>query len=149
MKGKRWVRCVDVNVLIYAHRPESQHHGQYRSWLEHARRDEEPLGLSDLVLSGFLRVVTNPRVFRDPTPLGTALEFVHALRGSPASMGIAPGERHWPIFVSLCDRVGATGNTIPDAFLAALAIEHGASWVTADRGFARFPDLRWVHPLDG
>lgn len=143
------MRCVDVNVLIYAHRPESRDHGNYLTWLENARRDEEPLGLSDLVLSGFLRVATNARVFRDPTPLGTAIDFVEALRRSPAAIGIAPGERHWATFLSLCDRVGATGNTIPDAYLAALAIEHGATWVTADRGFARFPDLRWVHPLDG
>jgi hypothetical protein len=143
------VRCVDVNILIYAHRPEGRDHDAYRAWLEGARTDVEPLGISDLALSGFLRIVTNPRVFRDPTPLDTAIEFVDALRASPGSLAISPGDRHWQIFIDLCQRTGATGNRVPDAFLAALAIEHGADLVTADRGFGRFPGLRWFHPLDG
>jgi toxin-antitoxin system PIN domain toxin len=142
------MRCVDVNVLVYAHRPESPDHAGHRDWLDHARRDPEPLGLSDVVASGFLRVVTHPRVFREPTPLGLGLEFLTALRTSPATTPIAPGDRHWDLFVDLCERTGATGNRVPDAYLAALAIEHGAAWITADRGFARFPGLRWRHPLD-
>jgi uncharacterized protein len=142
------MRCVDVNVLVFAHRPESDRHERFRSWLDEARRGREPLGLSDVVLSGFLRVVTHPRVFREPTPLEQALRFVDSLLAGPASMTIAPGERHWPIFTALCRDVGATGNRIPDAYLAALAIEHGATLATADRGFARFPGLRWGHPLD-
>ena len=96
-----------------------------------------------------MRVVTHPRLFREPSPLAVALDFADALRGSPATQRLSPGERHWPIFVDLCRRVGATGNVVPDAFLAALAIEHGATWVTADRTFGRFPGLRWEHPLDG
>lgn len=142
------MRCVDVNVLVYSHRPESPDHRAHRRWLEEARQGHEPLGLSDLVLSGFLRIVTHPRVFREPTPLETALEFASSLRASPAAQPIHPGDRHWEIFADLCRRVAATGNVIPDAFLAALAIEHGATWVTADRSFGRFPGLRWQHPLD-
>jgi toxin-antitoxin system PIN domain toxin len=143
------MRCADVNVLVYAHRPESPDHVAYRAWLERARTGHEPLGLSDLVLSGFLRVVTHPRVFREPSPLDVALDFVAALTGSPAASVVTPGERHWSVFTDLCRAVGATGNVVPDAFLAALAIEQGATWVTADRSFARFPGLRWEHPLDG
>lgn len=142
------MRCVDVNVLIFAHRPEASNHAEYRAWLDSARRGSEPLGLSDVVASGFLRVVTHPRVFKEPSPFGVALEFVDALRGSPATTPVGAGERHWEIFVDLCTRVEATGNTIADAYLAALAIEHRAVWITADRGFARFPGLRWEHPLD-
>jgi len=142
------MRCVDVNVLVYAHRPESDRHEEYRSWLDEARRGREPLGLLDAVLSAFLRVVTHPRVFREPTPLELGLTFVESLRAGPACMPIAASDRHWPIFVDLCRRVGATGNRVPDAYLAALAIEHGATLTTADRGFARFPGLRWEHPLD-
>jgi hypothetical protein len=141
--------CVDVNVLVYAHRPESPDHADYRAWLDTARSGHEPLGLSDLVLSGFLRVVTHPRVFREPSPLGVALDFVESLVRSPAASVVRPGERQWPIFVELCRATGATGNVVPDAFLAALAIEQGAAWVTADRTFGRFPGLRWQHPLDG
>jgi toxin-antitoxin system PIN domain toxin len=142
------MRCVDVNVLVYAHRPESDRHERFRLWLDEARRGREPLGLWDVVLSGFLRVVTHPRVFREPTPLEVGLAFVESLRAGPACMTIAAGDRHWPIFVDLCRRVGATGNRVPDAYLAALTIEHGATLATADRGFARYPELRWEHPLD-
>lgn len=148
MKASRCVRCVDVNILVNAHRPEASGHERYRDWLEDARRGPEPLGLSDIVLSGFLRVVTHPKVFKEPTPLEEAIAFVEVLRSSPAVIPIAPGDRHWPIFRDLCTKAQASGNLVPDAFLAALAIEHGATWVTADRGFARFPDLRWQHPLD-
>jgi len=61
---------------------------------------------------------------------------------------LIPGPRHWEIFARLCRKIGARGNRVPDAFLAALAIESGSEWMTADRGFARFPGLRWRHPLD-
>ncbi len=98
--------------------------------------------------SGFLRVVTHPRIFREPTPLGIALEFVEILGASPATVPVLPGERHWEIFTDLCTRVDARGNKVPDAFLAAIAIEQGATRVSADRGFAGVPGLRWIHPLD-
>jgi toxin-antitoxin system PIN domain toxin len=142
------MRCVDVNVLVYAHRPESPRHEEHRAWLDHARRGIEPLGVSAIVASGFLRVVTHPRIFREPTPLDGALAFLDVLEASPATTDVAPGARHWEVFTDLCRRVGAIGNLIPDAFLAALAIELGATWISADRGFARFPGLRWQHPLD-
>lgn len=142
------MRCVDVNVLVYAHRPEAPSHAAYKAWLEDARRAHEPVGLSGVVASGFVRVVTHPRVFREPTPLGTALGFVEALRASPAVAEVEAGDGHWHVFTRLCRAVEATGNTVPDAYLAALAIEHNATWVTTDRGFARFPELRVVHPLD-
>jgi hypothetical protein len=143
------MRCVDVNVLVYAHRPESPDHERYRAWLEQARRDDEPLALSSLVLSGFLRVVTHHRVFREPTPLATAVDFVQALRSSPNAVSVSPGERHREIFVGLCREVGARGNDVPDAYHAAVAVENGATWYSADRSFARFRTLRWAHPLDG
>jgi uncharacterized protein len=101
------------------------------------------------VLSGFLRVVTHPRVFAAPTPIETALAFADALRGHRNAVVIAPGARHWDIFTELCRAAEAKGNLVPDAYLAALAIESGSDWITADRGFARFPRLRWRHPLDG
>jgi toxin-antitoxin system PIN domain toxin len=143
------MRCVDVNVLVYAHRPESPDHLAHRSWLDAARQGSEPVGLPAIVASGFLRVVTHPRIFREPTPLAVALEFLEALRSSPAVVPVLPGPRHWQIFTDLCRQLGATGNTVPDAFLAAIAIEQGATWISADRGFAGYPGLRWRHPLAG
>lgn len=142
------MRCVDVNVLVYAHRPESPDHRIYLAWLESARTGAEPLGLIAQVASGFLRIVTHARIFREPTPLSVALEFLDVLWASPSVTAVTPGERHWPLFRAACADVGATGNRVPDAFLAAVAMEHNATWVSADRGFARFPNLRRQHPLD-
>lgn len=142
------MRGVDVNVLVYAHRSDTEDHRAFRAWLDDARQGEEPLAVSDMVLSGFIRVVTHPRVFADPTPAEQAWAFAEAIRSCPAAVQFAPGKRHWDIFRRLCVATGARGNQVPDAFLAALAIESNATWMTADRGFARYPGLRWAHPLD-
>lgn len=142
------MRCVDVNVLVDAHRPEAPHHDTVRAWLDAARRGREPLGVPGVVSAGYLRVVTHPRVFREPTPVELALQFLDALHASPAVVTVDPGERHWPIFQDLCQRLSLRGNDIPDAYLAAIAIEQGVVWVTSDRGFARFPGLRLEHPAD-
>jgi uncharacterized protein len=141
------VLLVDVNVLVYAHRADAPAHVQYRDWLSSLIHSDAAYGVSDLVLSGFLRVVTHPRVFRDPSPLATALAFVDEFRNRPNSVVISPGDRHWEIFSRLCRAVEAKGSLIPDAYLAALAIESGAEWVTTDRDYARFPGLHWRHPL--
>jgi len=138
---------IDVNVLVYAHRADVTDHELYSNWLKAAVKSDAPYGLSDLVLSGFLRVVTHPRVFRDPTPLKVALAFVEEIRDRPNCVLVLPGRRHWEIFTSLCINSGARGNLIPDAFLAALAIESGTEWITTDRDYARFKGLRWRHPL--
>lgn len=143
------MRFVDVNVLVSAHRPESPDHAGFRAWLDEARTADEPLGLGDLVLSGFLRVVTHPRVFKTPTPLDVAVEFVAALRSTPNVVRMLPGDRHFNIFLRLCRDIGARGNDVPDLYLAALAIETGSTLWSADRSFARVPDLHWRHPLDG
>lgn len=139
----------DVNVLVYAHRPESPLHEEFRAWLSAGLTGDEPFGVSELVLSGFLRIVTSHRVYLEPTPPDVALAFCSAVLEAPASIPVRPGPRHWSLFAGLCRAVAARGNVVPDAFHAALAIEHGATWVTTDRGFARFPGLRWSPPLGG
>jgi hypothetical protein len=138
----------DVNVLVYAHREDAARHDEYRRWLEEALAGPAPVGSSDFVLSGFVRIVTHPRIFRDPTPLGRALDFVDAIRGRENRVPIEPGPRHWGIFVDLCRRARVRGNLVPDAWLAALAIEAGAEWITTDGDFRRFPGLEVRHPLD-
>lgn len=143
------MRLLDVNVLVYAHREDLPDHARSRAWLEGLACGGEAFGTAALVLSGFLRVVTHPRVFKEPTPLSEALAFVDALRSQPSFVALEPGGRHWGLFVELCRRAGARGNLIPDAFLAALALEGDHELVTMDRGFARFPGLRWRHPLEG
>jgi uncharacterized protein len=138
----------DVNVLVYAHRPDSLNHSAYSAWLERVLSAEEPFGLADLVLSGFLRIVTNRKVFRFPTPLAQAMAFVEAVRNQPNCLSVVPGPRHWPIFSRLCREAQAVGNLVPDAYLAALAIESGCEWITTDSDFRHFPGLRWRHPLE-
>ena len=136
----------DVNVLVYAHREDSAHHGVCRDWLETVINGNESYGLSELVLSGFLRVATHPKIFTRPSRLADALEFTEQLRGRPNCVPVAPGRRHWDIFRSLCTEASAKGNLVPDAYLAALAIEAGCEWVTTDRDFSRFKGLRWRQP---
>jgi len=91
--------------------------------------------------------VTYPRIFPDVTPLEIALGYVIHQREQPGCVLVSPGERHWEIFTRLCKAVGAKGNLINEAYFAALAMESGAEWITADRDYARFPGLRWRHPL--
>ena len=137
----------DVNVLVYAHREDAHDHRSYRDWLEAVINADSAFGLSDLVVSGFLRIVTHPRIFTSPSSLVEAMQFAEDLRGRPNCVAVTPGRDHWRIFRRLCDEAGAKGNLVPDAFFAAMAIEHGCEWITTDGDFARFPGLRWRHPL--
>ncbi len=138
----------DVNVLVYAFRRDAPGHQRYASWLAELIDSDTAFALADLVLSGFLRIVTHPAIFSPPSPVDRAIAFVEQVRNRPHAVTVAPGPRHWGIFTALCRQTGATGNVVPDAFLAALAIESGCEWITTDRGFARFPELRWRHPFD-
>ena len=138
---------IDVNVLIYAHRRDSSNHLAYRRWLERCINSDQAYGMLDLVLSAFLRIVTHPRIFKLPSRLEDALRFVSEVRSPSNCVLLTPGARHWEIFTHLCRAAGAKGNLVPDAYLAALAIESGSEWITTDRDYSRFPGLRWRHPL--
>lgn len=141
------MKLVDVNVLIYAHREEADRHKEFKAWLERTIRDEG-IAVTDLVLSGFLRVVTHPRILDPPSPTAVAQAFVEQLRQHPACTVIHPGARQWSVFLRLVRQAGCTGNLIADAFHAATAIDAGCEWITTDRDYARFPGLRWRHPLN-
>lgn len=138
----------DVNVLVYAHRADAPDHARYREWLERTVNLPAPFGVPALVCSGFLRVVTHPRVFDPPTALTVALRQVERLRSRPNFTPIGPGQRHWRIFTDLCAKGRVKGNLVADAYFAAIAIESGGRWATTDRDFARFPGLDWFHPFD-
>jgi uncharacterized protein len=138
---------IDVNVLVYAHREDTGDHEYYRDWLEEVINGESAFGLSELVLSGFIRVVTHPKVFEQPTRLSLALDVVNQIRMCPQAVTVQPGPRHWNIFDQLLRATEAKGNSVPDAYHAALAIESGCDWITTDKGFLRFPGLRARHPL--
>ena len=138
----------DVNVLLNAHRPAQEHHDVARELLEDVVNAPEPFALSELVLSSFVRIATNPRAFAVPTPLDDAFRFADRLLVRPNARIVRPGDRHWRIFEQLCRRTQARGALIADAHHAALALEHGCEWISFDRDFAKFPDLRWRNPLD-
>jgi toxin-antitoxin system PIN domain toxin len=138
---------MDVDVLVYAHREDAVDHPRYREWLEAVLGSDPAYGVSDLALSGFIRVVTHPRIFREPSLLDRALAFAADLRDRPNALSVAPGPRHWEIFTRCCRECGVKGSLVTDAYFAALAVESGCEWVTTDRDYARFPALRWRHPL--
>jgi len=138
----------DVNVLVHAYREDAPRHRSVRAWLEELVNSDRAFAVSDLVLSGFLRVVTHPRIFAPPTPLEQALEFAEALRSQPNCIVLSPGDRHWSIFTRLCREGEARGNLVPDAYSAAMAIESGSRLISTDHDFARFAELEWgVPPL--
>ena len=136
----------DVNILAYAHRQESPGHRRYAAWLVECATGPEPFALSELVLHGFVRVVTNPRVFDPPSTAGQAFKFLDALLSRPTCSLARPGPRHWGIFRQLCESSHLRGKLVAGAAHAAVAIETGCEWVTADTDFSRFsPPLRWIH----
>ena len=137
---------LDVNVLVDAHREDTEHHAAVSRWLKATLSSSATVALFEPVLAGFVRVVTQPRIFRTPSPLAAAMGFVEALRAQPNAVTLRPGPRHWELFARLCVEQDARGNRVPDASLAALAMEHGAVWISSDRGFARFGGLDWRVP---
>jgi uncharacterized protein len=137
----------DVNVLVYALRSDLPDHERYRDWLQGVVNGQTQYALSELALAGLIRVSTNPRVFKIPTPLDRAVDFADGLRSPVTAVVVSPGPRHWRLFTDLCRAVNATGNLVPDAYFAALAIEHDLEWITTDRDYAKFPGLRFRHPL--
>ncbi|MEM1156786.1 MAG: type II toxin-antitoxin system VapC family toxin [Verrucomicrobiota bacterium] len=142
------MKLCDVNVLVYAHRPDAtEEHDQYATWLTQVATGTAAFGLSENVLSGFVRVVTNPKVFHNPTPVDEAFKFCQQLRQRPQACVLRPGERSWQIFERLCRELPAKGKLVADAWHAALAMEYDCEWISTDSDFSRFKNLKWQHPL--
>jgi hypothetical protein len=137
----------DVNVLIYAFRPDTSNHSRYREWLDSVVNGDSAYAISPQVLSSVVRICTHRAIFPKPSELDQTLTFCRVIMGQPHCRLIAPGLRHWSIFADLCRSTEATGNLVQDAWFAALAIEHRCEWITADRDYARFPGLSWHPPF--
>lgn len=137
----------DVNVLVYAHREETANHDACREWLEDVVNGDEAYAIADLVLSGFVRVVTHPKVFNRPSNIEDAIAFAEQVRDQPNCVRVEPGPRHWDLFKRLCLEAGVKGNLVPDAYFAAMAIESGCEWISTDQDFTRFKGLRWRRPF--
>lgn len=102
----------------------------------------EPFAVPAFIWASFLRLATNPRIFQVPTPRAEAFAFVEATNAQPLHLPIAPGSRHIELLKRICDDADATGNLVPHAVIAAVALEHGCEVVTLDRDFARFALVR-------
>jgi toxin-antitoxin system PIN domain toxin len=138
---------VDVNLLLYAVNRDTPQHAVAHAWWRSVLEGDEPIGLAWLVILGFVRIATNPRVFAAPLSAEDALGVVDDWLELPHVGAVEPTSRHWDVFKEIVVPLGAAGNLTSDAHLAALAIEHGATLCSADGDFARFPHLRWRNPL--
>jgi toxin-antitoxin system PIN domain toxin len=138
---------LDANLLVYAHVTSLSQHHAARSWLDSRLNGPTPVGLPWPTLLSFVRLVSNPRIFEHPQPISKAWKQVDDWLTCPVAWIPQPTERHREILGSfLTDALGRS-NLVPDAHLAALAIEHGLTLCSTDRDFARFPNLRWEDPL--
>jgi len=143
------VILLDANLLIYAHVESFTQHPRARRWVDAQLSGEVPVGIPWVSVIAFLRIVTNPRVFERPAPIDDAWRQVRDWLSADVSWVPEPTARHADVLGSLLAATGAHAALVPDAHLAALAIEHGLTLQSTDRDFARFPRLRWNNPLAG
>jgi len=141
------VILVDANILIYAIDADSPHHARARRWLEETLSGDASVGLPWIVILAFIRVTTRSGVVRNPLRPDQALAFVDSWLRQPCVAAVGPGEHHWPILSNLLRANGTAGNLTSDAHLAALALEHGCTVVSADSDFGRFPGVAHFNPL--
>ncbi len=139
----------DVNVLIYAADSTSVHHEAARTWWEDALSADLPVGIPWVVATGFLRIVTHGRIMSDPYAPLEAMDIVDGWLARPAVVSIGPGRNHAAVLRGFLDAAQHGGNAVPDAHIAAIVVEHDATLWSTDRGFARFPGLRWKDPVAG
>lgn len=137
---------VDANVLLYAYDPRSTHHKACKAWVESAFAGPAPVLLPWLSILAFLRIATSRQVYERPLTPAEAGKIVSRWLALPTVIAVTPGERFWQILAQLLTESQAAGPLVPDAALAALAIENGASVCTTDRDFLRFPPLTLVDP---
>jgi len=136
----------DVNVLIYAFRSDSPFHSICKPWLDRVVEGETRFGVSPLTLSAVVRITTNSIFYDQPSPTAESFAFCDNLLSQPHCEIVQPGDGHWAIFERLCLEASIRGPRVTDAWFAALAIEHGCTWITCDRDFARFTELDWREP---
>ena len=138
---------VDVNILLYAEDSQSEFHEQARVWWDARLSGDAPVCLCWPVLSAFIRIATNRRVYRHPLSLDEAIRRVQSWLDQPCVRIVQPTQRHWDIFCEMLKAGKAAANLAADAHLAAIAVENGCRLFSTDADFARFPKLAWRNPL--
>jgi len=137
----------DINLLVYAHNSAATSHEQARVWWEQTLNDTMPVGLPWIVLSGYIRLMTHPRVLEKPISVDSARADVDAWLDQSCVLIVEPGEQFRHIFLDTLSQLGTAGNLTTDTYLAALAIEHQAVLQSFDSDFSRFPGLKWKNPI--
>lgn len=137
---------LDVNVVLAASRDDHPLYGQVRPWFDALLCGDDGFTVPTPVWGSFLRLATHRRVFPVPTPRTAAFAFLRAVCGQPHHLLTGPGPRHLVLLEQACEEAEATGDLVPDAVIAALALEHGCEVITLDRDFARFPSVRHRRP---
>ena len=140
---------VDVNLLLYATNVSAGQHRAAREWLDRQLVESPRVGLPWATLLGFLRLATNARAITRPLTMAAAWQQVSQWLACEPTWVPLPTERHGEVLGRLLAEPGMYGNLVPDAHLAALAIEHGLTLCSTDGDFARFPELKWLNPLAG
>jgi toxin-antitoxin system PIN domain toxin len=138
---------LDANLLLYAVHQQSEQHEAAAEWLTEQLNGSRRVGLPWQTLAAFLRIATHPRAFQRPLPAALAWERVTDWLSAPVAWIPLPGDKHARILGELITTYDVRGNLVPDALLAALAIEHGLTLYSADTDFARFRELRWENPI--
>ena len=138
---------VDANILLYAENSLHPHNRKARKWWDNQLSGSRSVCLCWTVLSAFIRIGTNPRVFEFPLSLEQAVARVQSWLEQPCARVVRPTDRHWTVFQQMLSDGRAVANLVTDAHLAALAIEHGCRLASTDSDFARFPKLKWINPL--
>lgn len=139
----------DLNLLVYAHNSAASEHATARKWWESCLSGTEDVGLSWLVVIGFVRLTCSRQVLVEPLTPAKSLRLVRSWFEVPCVGVVTPGPRHLDVLENVLGASGMTGSAATDAHLAALAIEHQAELHSNDSDFARFPGLRWRNPLEG
>lgn len=140
------MRVVDANVLLYAVNADTRHHDSSRRWIEDALSGADTVGFTWLAVTAFVRISTKAGLFARPLTASEAVAQVRTWLDAPGARIVEPAAQHITILDNLLEEVGAGGNLVSDAHLAAIAIEHRAEVVSFDADFGRFPGLRWVQP---
>lgn len=138
---------VDANLLLYAEDQTSPHHKAARQWWDNQLSGATQVCLCWTILCAFIRISTNPRIFKSPLSISQAVSRVQSWMGQPCIRLIYPTERHWVILQQLLIDSQAVANLVSDAHLAALAIEHDCELFSTDADFARFPKVKWRNPI--
>lgn len=139
---------IDANLLAYAVNDRAPEHARARAWLERALNSEPRVGIPWESLTAVMRILTNPRVVTKPLSPEAVWDIIQSWLGVSVVWIPGPTDRHADTFGALVGKYRPSGKLVPDAHLAALAIQHGLDVYSADSDFARFKEIRWINPLD-